>query len=912
MNIMNRVALNTMKKNRVRTIVTIIGIILSAAMFTAVLTLCTTLYKSLLEQEIEQSGSYHVYARHVGLNDVASVESDARTDYAALLEVLGYAAVPSVNEARPYICVAAADDAFIENMPVHVTEGRLPENANEALIPEHLSKNGGVEYHVGDVLELTLCDRVLASDAGEDLPEGEKLYQDTGYFYEAEALAEKGAARLTVVGVYERPDFEPFFAPGYTVLTHMDEKPADGVYELYLRVINPRKNMDAFASEHRVLTENGYERHESLLTLEGASDYDNINRVLTLFATVLCLLIFAGSVSLIYSAFSISVSERTKQFGLLSSVGATKKQVGRSVAFEALTLSAIGIPIGILAGIGGIALTIWLLRDKFDSVLSSVDITMTLHVTWGGILGAALIALVTVLVSAWIPSIRAKRISPIEAIRQTRDVKAKNGSSRYPKLYAKLFGAEGMLAKKYYKRSRKKYRATIISLAMSVILFIAASSFCSYLSKSAAVSGSNAPSYDGAYGFIDRDDLIRLRGALAESTTEFSGIISESLRQYYYAPDANTTKEFDDFLKAYTDGFSYSWYDLDANVCYVDDVSFREALMRNGVSPEGFFDPEHPKALVSNHATWTDYRTVEQNGSYTRERVTYDYDFLKPGTKTIKVSKPMVGPTGFYAAEPEWSGGRYGEGELTFTFMPSGNAQTPVDENGDPIDLTVPLEFEEIEIGALIEEDIVGGWGGKDMDIFFPLSVYTGDITNAQIYFRSNDVPQSIESMKRVLDDAGIAYDEDSFYDVTEAQRQSKSIVTIIKVFSYGFIALISLICVANVFNTISTNVALRRRDYAMLRSMGMTQKGMNRMSDFECLIYGSRSLLIGLPIALALSFLTYKVASDASIMKFELPWTAIIIAVVSVFVVVFASMLYSTGKLKRDNPIDALKDENI
>ena len=162
------------------------------------------------------------------------------------------------------------------------------------------------------------------------------------------------------------------------------------------------------------------------------------------------------------------------------------------------------------------------------------------------------------------------------------------------------------------------------------------------------------------------------------------------------------------------------------------------------------------------------------------------------------------------------------------------------------------------------------------------------------------------------MDDAGIAYSDSSFYDVNEEYRVMNNIVTIVKVFSYGFITLISLIAVANVFNTVSTNVALRRRDYAMLRSMGMTGKGINRMSNYECLIYGSRSLLIGLPIAILITYLIHLVAYEANVMRFRLPWTAIAIAIVSVFLVVFLSMLYSTGKLKKDNPIDALKDENI
>ncbi|MBQ1519953.1 MAG: ABC transporter permease [Clostridia bacterium] len=165
--------------------------------------------------------------------------------------------------------------------------------------------------------------------------------------------------------------------------------------------------------------------------------------------------------------------------------------------------------------------------------------------------------------------------------------------------------------------------------------------------------------------------------------------------------------------------------------------------------------------------------------------------------------------------------------------------------------------------------------------------------------------------MTEAMEGAGVTVISDGFLDLTAGARNDDNAIMVVNVFSYGFITLISLICVANVFNTISTNIALRRRDYAMLRSMGMTEKGLRRMSNYECVIYGAKALMIGLPIAAAVTYLIYKVVESAVVMSFTLPWGAIAIAVISVFAVVFASMLYSTNKLKKGSPIDALKDES-
>ena len=123
---------------------------------------------------------------------------------------------------------------------------------------------------------------------------------------------------------------------------------------------------------------------------------------------------------------------------------------------------------------------------------------------------------------------------------------------------------------------------------------------------------------------------------------------------------------------------------------------------------------------------------------------------------------------------------------------------------------------------------------------------------------------------------------------------------------------LISLIAAANVFNTITTNINLRRREFAMLKSVGMTAKGMNKMMNFECIMYGTKALIYGLPVSAGVTFLIYRAINEGIDTDFFIPWRAVIIAVLSVFIVVFSTMMYSMSKIKKDNPIDALKNENI
>lgn len=901
MNVMNRVTLKSMRKNRTRTIVTIVGIILSSAMFTAVLTLCTTIYNHLHAEKIYQSGSYHVCSMHVPASAVKAAEADERLEYIAVCRVEGYAQIPSADARRPYICLIAADSTFFENMPVHLTKGRLPEKNGEIVVPEQLMLPGGGAYGIGDTIEAELGMRVIAGSE-EDI-----LYQENGYLKDGEEFVPERKTSLTVVGVCSRPDFEPYGAAGYSALTLREGGiEEDCVYECYFRVKDPNRNLDRFLSDHPAFRANGFEENSMLLTLEGASIYDNVNQVLYGMAAILSLLIFAGSVSLIHNAFSISVSERTRQFGLLASVGATKRQIRRSVIFEALSVSAIGIPIGVLAGVGGIAVVVLLLGDKLSSMLSSYGLPFRTHVTWLGVAGGALLTLVTVLISAWIPSARAQRITPMEAIRQSRDIKAKDKNVRISPLALKLFGAEGMLAKKYYKRSKRKYRSTIASLSMSVILFIAASGFIMFASRSADTVTEPGINYDCYYGVMDMEAFARLRGELARYADELAGFISDDSgdRPYYYAPESAYTDEYKASRAAQIkdSGNIRNYYDRIVELHYMDDVSFRELLAKNGLSEEGYFDPDHPKAIVLNRGCYTSYADGD--------RVTYSYDYFKPGTSSIMISRETEAPDGYRANGPRWSGKEWGDGELIveFTYVGDGSTQIVTGAHSIP---PVKLEFDEISIGAMIYEPPVGGFIFGDLSLYFPASVYKGNASTAGFYFKSGDVPTSIRKMTEAMEGAGVTVISDGFLDLTAGARNDDNAIMVVNVFSYGFITLISLICVANVFNTISTNIALRRRDYAMLRSMGMTEKGLRRMSNYECIIYGAKALMIGLPIAAAITYLIYKVVESAVVMPFTLPWGAAAIAVISVFAVVFASMLYSTNKLKKGSPIDALKDES-
>ena len=359
MNVFSKVTLESLKKNRTRTIVTIIGIMLSAAMICASTTLVSSMQNFVLRCAIHIDGDWYGAVYDAAYKDYEDIRDSDRVSSAAYAQVLGYAKIDSANERKPYLYVLGGDVAsgYFKTMPVHLILGTLPKDSTEIILPEHLTSNGKVNYKLGDTVTLDVGDRTL---------DGRRLGQDTPvYTYDSETqVAIMSGERLenteprtyTVVGIYERPTFEDYSAPGYTALTAADTKSADQTpIHCYFKLHKPAGVYD-FMKEMGYTQEYGYAYNTKVLLYSGTAPFDSFLTAFYSLAAIIIALIVFGSVSLIYNAFSISVSERTRQFGLLSSVGATRKQLRRMVLFEALAVSIVGIPLGILVGIGGIGI----------------------------------------------------------------------------------------------------------------------------------------------------------------------------------------------------------------------------------------------------------------------------------------------------------------------------------------------------------------------------------------------------------------------------------------------------------------------------------------------------------------------------------------------------------------------------
>lgn len=930
MNILSKVTWKGMWKNRTRTIVTIFGIILSAAMFMAVTTLGYSLWDYLIRTEIHNSGDYFLRFDYTTSEHLDSLSADDRTSRLGTLGILGYTTF-ELQQREDYVsretcAVAAGDQAFYDMVSIRMEKGRLPQSSNEIVITEniyHYLKDAGQPCEIGETVTLNIIPEYAEYEGEIPLP----------------ADGEAFTKSYTIVGIsatfVRLNDLDLYLSH---LFTFADAGDSPLWYRLYLKTHNPR---DAYPVMREMPEGIAGSTNDSLLEYYGVTQYANYNAMITLICGVLAAIIMVGSVSLIYNAFSISVSERTKQFGLLSSVGATRKQIRGAVFTEAVLLSGIGIPLGILSGYVGIAITLNILSGRINTLLSTSGGTIFLEpkLSWLAAVIAAAIALFTVLISAAIPAGRATKISPIDAIRQKNDYSVPKKTIRVSKAAYKLFGLPGVLSRKYYKVSKKKYRATVISLVISIILFICASSVSMMINETV-----DRTIDTGNFDMLCMGDKETLKEIRNQDFVDKSAYYADGYYQVY-VPDSQLSDSYLDCWEAIHDAYDMLDKNMhDIRLLYLEDSVFKQYLREHNLPESEYFDSDIPTALVIGKEV-TVYNFHAAVGE--ADRFTYSYAPYDAEGEILQMLEGTV-PAGINPFESEGPGtsgynylsteagepileivpyvdlgdGRIGEdrdNRVEYLIRMETNQEGKTIASYFQRDITTgavaetPVTSEEVtapcvRIGATIR-DLPFGVSFDAIEAYYynylvlPLSAAPSDTSVDLCITVSN-----YTAAKTYLDSALGEYD---YRDYKENEENNRTLILLINVFSYGFIILISLISVANVFNTISTNVGLRRRDFGMLRSAGFREKDLLRMMNYECLTYGCKALVWGVPISLVLSYLIQAIDRGITNTEFVPPWNALLIAALCVFIVVFTTMFYAVSRLRKDNPIDAIRMEN-
>lgn len=906
MNILHKVTWKTLRENRVRTTVTVIGVILSAAMFMAVVTLGVSFWDYIHRTTVAQTGDWYISFYNVSETQRADLKQQKGVSRIAEFITLGYLdAGEDVSQSERYFQFGAVDGAFLESMPVTLRSGRAPENSGEILLPEglyHWLNVQGIPAEPGDTVTLGMGDTP------------ESANQSVTY---------------TVSGVFGNIYYNDW---GYvTALTFADgSQPPTSTNRLYVKT-DPASAVNSLKDKNYGEC---YALNTILLQCYGVSGYRGLFDVLTGICVVLMMIILVGSVSLIYNAFSISVAERAKQFGLLRSIGATRRQLRRSVLFEAGVISAMGIPAGLVCGYGGIGVVLHLMRENVGALFAGGRTDSGIFIRAiappAAFVIAAMVAVLTVLLSVWIPALRATWVSPVEAIRQTQDYKVPARAVKVGKPTYWIFGLPGLLSRKYYRVSRGKYRATVISLAISVVLFLPAATLAANLRSTANLYG-NTHNFDLECQYDGEDwetvfARIRQQPGVRDSAWFQSDIpFPIQLSEEDYSEEMRGIASRSDMTLGSRE-YPY--------VYYMEDAALERYLVGHGIDPTPYLDAEDPTALVCK-AYFTVRIFDPKTGKSSLER------FHVPLLST-SVTEPTVQPKDFpdalfpaalgenvekgsdaylngngelivYCRAYETGNGtmqtvfeqeyrmevrELGDGQIERTFYPyfwDSEEQT----EAVCVQTVSPLTY---RLGATAPEPPMGISEDGTLRIILPYSARPESLTETPVLVLT---ASDRASVKEYLEENGIEY-----LDYAMEEERIRGILLLINVFSYGFLTLISLICVANVFNTISTNIALRRRDFGMLRSVGMKRLQMYRMMAYECLLYGSRALLWGLPLGVLFAYVSHRYTSSNT--GFAVPWGYMAIAAGCVFLVVAVSMAYAVAKLRKDSPIEAIRMDNL
>ena len=869
MNLYTSLTLRYLKENKKRTIVTIIGIILSTSLICGIGNIFESFMDYQIRETINRKGAFHATFHDIKKEDVDKITKSSGISKSSISDNLGYSKLS--NEKKNLVQVKAFDKEGFEGYQIKLKEGRFPTNSNEIVLSERAMPL--IDKKVGDSINLNIGKRVDKNQKEIEIP----------IVHDNETIVDGKSKNFKIVGVMNKldDDLDNDVVSGITYLDIKEKTKNDTVnvaicanepseiYEiapaisknLGLKVASNDDSDDMIYNNDNGVAYENLSFNEHLLRLKGASAYANINRSINAAMFVVTTLVVVCTVATIYNAFSISINDRKKQFGILNSIGATKSQIMKIVFIEAIVVSVIGIPLGLITGTFAIDLIFKLIKYMFSS---SVIAQLNLRVVYNPyvIILSALIVLLTILVSAILPALNAAKTPPLEAIKNSSSLKL--GKVKDSKLVRLLFKTEGVLAYKNLRRNKKKFRITLFSLIISVVIFISFSGFVELFIKANEASVGQV-NYDVRLwkgGILEGDkiidDLNKVNGIKKISVSNIYGVAFD-------VKESNINKDYKDlidktFSKKNKDGETVYDFNYDQNnFQFTDDKDIDNLKLINGS-----FDKK---------------TAIKENGIILRNKSSYS----EPGKKyDVSLTNYKVGDT-------------------------INAYKISMDENGkeikEPIKLKVLATTDD-----LLPGNKMSTYMGIDFITYNEVGSKLGyDINSGNIYINSDKT----ESTRKELKEIGKKYGY-NVHDEVDISLEAEQSVMALKIFVYGFVLVISLVSITNIVNTISTNINLRKREFAIIKSIGVTPQGFNKMIYLESLLYGVLALVYGVPIGLLIDVIMNKIMGNVVQLGMILPWNAVLVSIVGVFVITFIASYIPMRKINKENIIENIRQESI
>lgn len=934
MNLMKTLTLKNLKLNRKRTIVTIVGIILATALLSALVTLVSSFQYSMIKYQKQKDGDFHVKFSNVKMSELSEFKNNRNIESTFETMGMGFAKLDGCkNEDKPYAYVMATDEAGFERGCFKLIEGRMAKNEDEIVIPRHLKTNGRIDIKVGDEITLDVGKRYDSNTEGV-------ISENCAYEHEAETLTDTVTKHYKVVGIMERPGYgmEDYSAAGYTFVTYSDElaaidngtkseaSEADTTLTVYSRYTQKAlRNKDAVTADIIGVDEKLFEKANNssvemsseesdrflkementkydiymngyLINYECVFPIDGSFKALFTVAAVVALIIILTSVYCIKNSFNISITEKIRQYGMLASVGATRRQIKSSVKTEAAMLGVIGIPVGTMSGI----LASLILVNVVNALSAGwLNVALSFHTSLPALILAVILSIATIYFSATGSARRAAKVTPLEAIRNTKEIKIKSAKLKTPAIIGRIWGIGGVISYKNIKRNNKKYRTTVTSIVICSVTFIVISYFMSVAFSMVGMSYASTDYNIGINMSCKKDiDIEKL-------TKLVSGIegVDDYLVGAGYDFDVSKpkyTKEYGEYCRQlYADSEDVSQMFL---ITVLDDKSYDKYASDAGIKNAA------AGAILVNKCTFDVYN--ENSSKYAK--------------KEMELYKYKAGDTiecGYNVYDDASSDDNAVEGGTeSSTEDNSGYVDEETINNGvrKTVDVTIAGVTDKVPIGYKGYSNTLLFMNQKGFESLWGDGKNGNEIKPGYASYSAYVVAENADEYQDTFEketEENPEYSQISFYvsNLDKEMRDEKSLFTLLGVFAYGLIVVIALIGITNIINTLSTGMELRSREFATLRSIGMTDKQFVGMVRLESVFISVKALVIGVPLGILISYLLCVMMNrmdDAII--YEPPYKAIILCIVVVIMLIYAIMKLSMTKLRHNNIIETIKNENL
>lgn len=949
MNLMKTLTLKNLKLNRKRTIVTIVGIILATALLSALVTLVSSFQYSMIEYQKQKGGDFHVKFSNVKMSELSEFKNNRNIESTFETMGMGFAKLDGCkNEDKPYAYVMATDEAGFERGCFKLIEGRMAKNEDEIVIPRHLKTNGRIDIKVGDEITLDVGKRYDSNTEGV-------ISENCAYENEAETLTDTVTKHYKVVGIMERPGYgmEDYSAAGYTFVTYSDElaaidngtkseaSEADTTLTVYSRYTKKAlRNKDAVTADiigvdeklfakannssvemsaeesDRFLKEmenakydiymNGY-----LISYECVFPIDGTFKALFTVATVVALIIILTSVYCIKNSFNISITEKIRQYGMLASVGATRRQIKSSVKTEAAMLGVVGIPVGTMSGI-----LASLILVKVVNALSAgwLNFALSFHTSLPVLILAVILSIATIYFSATGSARRAAKVTPLEAIRNTKEIKIKSAKLKTPAIIGRIWGIGGVISYKNIKRNNKKYRTTVTSIVICSVTFIVISYFMSMAFSRVGMSYASTDYNIGINMSCKKDlDIEKLSKLLSGIEGAEDYLVGAGYDFDVSKPEY--TKEYGEYCgQLYDDSEDVSQEFL---ITVLDDKSYDKYASDAGIKNAA------AGAILVNKGTFDVYN--ENSSKYVK--------------KEMELYKYKAGDTiecGYNVYDDASSDDNAAEGDTESgtddNNAVEGDTESGTEDNSGYVDEETinngVRKTVDVTIAGVTDKVPIGYNGNSNTTLLFMNqkgfeSLWAdgksgNELKPGHASYSAYVVAENADEYQDTFEketEGNTEYSQISFYvsNLDKEMRDEKSLFTLLGVFAYGLIVVIALIGITNIINTLSTGMELRSREFATLRSIGMTDKQFAGMVRLESVFISVKALVIGVPLGILISYLLCVMMNrmdDAII--YEPPYKAIILCIVVVIMLIYAIMKLSMTKLRHNNIIETIKNENL